>query len=176
MEVVILYTFSGLSNKLCVPNKTENLNQRVFNMITGINESKTLTNHISYEWKCKFNKWKCNTNQGWNNNKFRCKFKNYHTCGKHYIWNHNTCICENWKYLASIINDSVITCYEIIEGTVTADFKRKKRNLWNAKFYVIVVFLLITIALLIVVNIYCYLRKYRAKTKTFITISQQTTN
>ena len=82
----------------------------------------------------------------------------------------------NWKYLASIINDSVITCYEIIEGTVTANFKRKKRNLWNAKFYVIVAFLLITIALLIVVNIYCYLRKYRTKTKTFITISQQTTN
>ena len=32
---------NDLSNTVCTPNKTENLNQNVFNMITGINESKT---------------------------------------------------------------------------------------------------------------------------------------
>ena len=37
------YTLNDLSNKVHVPNKTENLNLSVFNMITGINESKTLT-------------------------------------------------------------------------------------------------------------------------------------
>ena len=37
--------------KACVPKKTEDLNLSVFNIITGINESKTLTKHISYEWK-----------------------------------------------------------------------------------------------------------------------------
>ena len=37
--------------KVCVPKKTEDLNLSVFNIITGINESKTLTKHISYEWK-----------------------------------------------------------------------------------------------------------------------------
>ena len=31
-----------LSNKACVPNKTEDLNLSVFNMITGINELKTI--------------------------------------------------------------------------------------------------------------------------------------
>ena len=39
-------TPNDLSNKLCVPNKTEDLNLSVFNMITGKNESKTLTKHI----------------------------------------------------------------------------------------------------------------------------------
>ena len=39
-------TFNDLSNELCVPNKTEDLNLRVFNMTTGINELKTLTKHI----------------------------------------------------------------------------------------------------------------------------------
>ena len=34
---------SDLSNKVCVPNKIEDLNLSVFNIITGINESKTLT-------------------------------------------------------------------------------------------------------------------------------------
>ena len=46
-------TLNYLSNKVCVPNKIEDLNQSVFNMITGINESKTLTKHISCECKCK---------------------------------------------------------------------------------------------------------------------------
>ena len=36
-------TLDDLSNKVCVPNKTENLNLNMFNMITGINKSKTLT-------------------------------------------------------------------------------------------------------------------------------------
>ena len=40
-------TLNDLSNKVCVPNKTEDLNLNVFNMITGINELKTLTKHIS---------------------------------------------------------------------------------------------------------------------------------
>ena len=36
-------TVNHLSNKVCVPNKTKDSNLSVFNMITGINESKTLT-------------------------------------------------------------------------------------------------------------------------------------
>ena len=56
-------TINGLSNKVCSPNKTEDLNLSVFNMITGINEWKTLTKHISCECKCKFDKPKCKSNQ-----------------------------------------------------------------------------------------------------------------
>ena len=37
----MLLTLSGLSNKVCVPNNTEDLNLSVFNMSIGINESKT---------------------------------------------------------------------------------------------------------------------------------------
>ena len=29
---------------------------------------------------------------------------------KYYIWNPETCSCENGKHLASVIDDSVITC------------------------------------------------------------------
>ena len=56
-------TLNDLSNKVCVPNKTEDLNLSVFNMITRIKESKTLTKHISCECKCKFDGTKCNSNQ-----------------------------------------------------------------------------------------------------------------
>ena len=62
-------THNDLSNKVCFPNKTEDLNLSVLNMITGINESKTLTNHLSCKCKCKFDGRKYNSNQWWNNNK-----------------------------------------------------------------------------------------------------------
>ena len=40
-------TLNDLSNKLCIQNKTEDLNLSVFNTITVINESKTITKHVS---------------------------------------------------------------------------------------------------------------------------------
>ena len=106
-------THNDLSNQVCVPNKTEDLILSVFNMITGINKSKTLTKHTSRECRCKFDGKRCNSNQKWNNAKCRYECKKHHTCEKDYIWNLATCSCENGKYLASIIGNSVHTCDEI---------------------------------------------------------------
>ena len=60
-------TLNDLFSKVWIPNKTEDLNLSVFNMITGINESKTLIKHLSCECKCRFDRKKCNSNQWWNN-------------------------------------------------------------------------------------------------------------
>ena len=65
-----------MSNEVCVPNKTEDLNLSVFNMIWGINESKTLTKHFTCECKCRFGGRKCNSNQKSNNDKCWCECKN----------------------------------------------------------------------------------------------------
>ena len=54
---------NDLSNKVCAQNKTEDLNLSVLNMITGINVSTTLANHISCKCKCEFDGRKCNSNQ-----------------------------------------------------------------------------------------------------------------
>ena len=56
-------TLNNLSDKVCVPNKTEDLNLRMFSIITGINKSKTLTKYISCECKCRFYGRKCNSDQ-----------------------------------------------------------------------------------------------------------------
>ena len=62
------------------------------------------------------------------------------------------------------MDDSTITCNEVIESfdeeTIFNENKaiRKMQN-----FYILLAVLLITIALLIAVSIYCYLMKYRAK-------------
>ena len=52
--LVKLYRYTGscnilndLSNKVCVPNKTEDLNLSIFSMIVEINKLKLLTKHIS---------------------------------------------------------------------------------------------------------------------------------
>ena len=47
-------TFYGLSNKVCFPNKTEDLNIHVFNMIIGKNQSKILGRDRSCKCKHKF--------------------------------------------------------------------------------------------------------------------------
>ena len=65
-------TLNDLSNKVCVPNKTEDLNLSVSTMITGINESKKLTKHLLCECKCRFDGRKCNSEQWRNNDKCRC--------------------------------------------------------------------------------------------------------
>ena len=41
----------------------QDLNLPIFNIITGINELKTLTKHISCEFKCKFAGRSCNSDQ-----------------------------------------------------------------------------------------------------------------
>ena len=51
----------------CVANETEDLNLRVFKIITGINDSKIVTKHISCKCKFKFDSKKCSSNQKWNN-------------------------------------------------------------------------------------------------------------
>ena len=109
-------TLNDLSNKVYVPNKTEDLNLSMFNMITGINESKTLTKHISCECKCRFDGRKCNSDQWWNNDKCWCECKKRHVCEKDYVWNPTTCNCENRKYLAYIKDDSVMMCDKMIES------------------------------------------------------------
>ena len=129
-------------------------------MITGINESKTLSKHISCKCKCKFDGRKYNLNQKWNNDKCRCECKSatkHCVCEKDYIWSPATCSCENGKYLASVIDNynSVITCDEIIEETKTIPTKFNEKNIicGTKSFHILLAFLLITIALLIAVSI-----------------------
>ena len=69
------------------------------------------------------------------------------------------------------MGDSAITCDEVIESynketkTISKKFNEKKATFKTQIFYILIVFLLITIALLIAVSIYCYLIKYRERQK-----------
>ena len=69
------------------------------------------------------------------------------------------------------MDNSAITCDEIIESNneetkfIPTNFNEKKATCKTQNFYILLAFLLITMALLIAVSIYCYLIKCRAKQK-----------
>ena len=92
-------------------------------MITGINESKTLTKHISCE--CKVDLIKENVIQinGGIMINVNVSVKNVNYVKKNHAWNSATCICKNRKYLASIVDESAIICDEVIQW--------RNRNLSN---------------------------------------------
>ena len=64
------------------------------------------------------------------------------------------------------MHDSAIMCDEVIEPykketkTIPKNFNEKKAICEMQNFYILLAFLLITIALLIAVSIYCYLIKF----------------
>ena len=86
----------------------------VLKLMTGINKSKTITKHILFECKCKFD---VNVNVTQINGgimiNVNASAKSAVYVKKDYIWNAATCSCKDGTYLANIINDSVITCDEI---------------------------------------------------------------
>ena len=66
------------------------------------------------------------------------------------------------------MDNSTITCDEVIDSydeETKTNFNEEKAACKTQNVYILLVFLLITIALLIAVSIYCYLIKYRAKQK-----------
>ena len=58
-------TFDDLSSRIFVPNKTEDENLNVVNMIIRVNVSKALTEHNSCDCKCELDGRKCNSDQKW---------------------------------------------------------------------------------------------------------------
>ena len=79
-----------------------------------------------------------------------------HVYEKGYVWNLATCNYKNVKYLESIMDDSAITCDEIIESyDDETNFNEKKAICKMQNFYILLAFLLITID------------KISSKTKTF---------
>ena len=137
-------------------------------MITGTNQSETLTEHISCENKCRFDRRKCNLHQWGNNDKCWSECKKCHICEKIMfgILLHANMKMEN--LLASIMDDSAINCDEIIESYDEETNFNERKQPSKCKVSIFFALLLITVELLIAVSIYCYLIKYQAKLKQLI--------
>ena len=128
-------------------------NRGVFNMITGINESKTLTKHIHV-----------NVNINWIkqnliqiNGGIIVKIETV----KNIMFGILLHIIVKRKYIGSIIYDSMIMCDETINSDdKKVNFNQKKSVCKIQNVYFLLDFLLMTIALWIAVIINCYSIKY----------------
>ena len=99
-------TFDDLSSRICALNEAKDLNSLILYMITGINELKLLTKHLTCKHECKLD------------GKCQCECKNTNNLSwvpKIYIWNPATCRFKNGKYVGSIADNLVTTCDETIE-------------------------------------------------------------
>ena len=94
--------YNSLDNpfgRICVPNKTANVNLKLFNIITEINKSKTLTKHILCNCRCSFDSRKLNSNQKRDNDKCQCESKKpvkRYVCKEDYAWNPRTWCLWVW--------------------------------------------------------------------------------
>ena len=93
-------------------------------------------------------------------------------CKKDYSWNPSIFICENNKYLKSIVNDSVIVCDEIINvtGSVSTNglsalskISDNKNVRYKMSCYILHTFLLVTILLFIITIVCHHCAKHRSK-------------
>ena len=168
--------------KLCVPDIIKNMNIKVFNMLSRINETRKLTWHETCKCICRFTKAVCNDKQEWNENKCRCESKedliDKLICDKGYIWNPSTCTCECNKYCGTgqyldyknclcrkkIIDYLIEQCSSIIDmenknNTINNTIYNNNNNNNNVYFILFVIFLIICLiicVLLIVGLIYYY--------------------
>ena len=108
--------------------KTEDLNLSIFNMITGVNESKALKKMYQANVNINVNFFVESVIQIKSGIMINVNVSvKYNISERDYIWNPATCICEN--DLASIIDNSVTMCDEIIDGeteTVPINFNERK--------------------------------------------------
>ena len=73
---------------ICVPGVLQNLNVKVFNLMSTTNETRFIEWHETCKCKCRLDAIVCNNKQGWNKNKCRCNvtIKEYKgVCDKGFI-------------------------------------------------------------------------------------------
>ena len=84
--------------KLCVSDVIKNINVKVFNLMSRINETRQIVWHETCKCVCRLTSAVCNSRQRRNEDKCRCECKedliNKLVCNKGYIWNPSSCTCE----------------------------------------------------------------------------------
>ena len=86
--------------KVCVHDLVENLNIKVFNLISRTNETRHIEWHETCKCKCRLDGSVCNNKQCWNDDKYRCECKEFidkGVCKEGFIWNPSNFQCDSDK-------------------------------------------------------------------------------
>ena len=120
--------------KLCILDIVKNINVKVFNLMSRINEARQIIWHETCKCLCRLISTVCNSRQIWNKDKCRYECKedlvNKMVCDKRYIWNPRNCACECYKSCSigqcldyksfacrnSLVDKLVEECTNVIDG------------------------------------------------------------
>ena len=83
--------------KLYIPDIIKNMNVRVFNLMSRINETRYIVWHETCKCICRLSASVCNNSHRWSEDKCRCECKEVcdkGICDKGFIWNPSNCECE----------------------------------------------------------------------------------
>ena len=88
---------NGPYAKMCVPDVVENVNARVFNLMSKTSETRHIKWYETCKYKCRLDASVCNNKQRWNEDKCRCECKELIDKGvgdKGFIWSPSNCECK----------------------------------------------------------------------------------
>ena len=120
---------------------------KVYNLITGVNETKHLAHLVSCDYKCGLNESVCNSKQKWNHDKCWCDCKELRACDScidDYIWNPTMWnrewnkACKTTEHLnigncsreERLLDKLVLICEDEILITTETSLD-KKSNMWK---------------------------------------------
>ena len=87
--------------KLCVSDVVQNVNVKLFNLMSRTNETRHIEWHKTCKCKCRLDASVCNNKQRCNKDKCRCECKvliDKRICDVGFIWNPSNCECECDKW------------------------------------------------------------------------------
>ena len=181
--------------KLCVPDVVKDMNIKVFNMLSRINETRKIVWHETCKCICRLTSATCNDKQEWNENKCSCECKedlaSKLVCEEGYIWNLSTCTCECDKYCEigqyldykncvcrkKLIDDLIEQCTSIVDieikndtdiftsSTVTKNIVTPVNSDNSTNIYLFLFVAVLIVAVLVPAGFTYYFRKNNLTTK-----------
>ena len=164
---------NDLYAKICVPDVIENLNVKVFNLMTRTNEIRHIKWHELCKCICRLDKIICNNKQKQNKDKctYECKeLIDKGVCEKGYTPNPSNCICEcdkacdvgeylhyeNCKCKKNLTDKLINECTKTIEETklVNITFTEDKNNYEHNSCRVYIVLMIIVLIIFTVITVY----------------------
>ena len=168
--------------KSCVPDIVKDMNIKVFNMLSRINETRKIVWHETCKCICRLTSAICNDKQEWNKNKGSCECKedlvSKLVCDKGYMWNPSTCACEcdrycevghyldskNCVYRKKLIDDLIEQCTSIVDieikkGTDTKNIVTPINSDNSTNIYLFLFVAALIVAVLVAAGFIYYYRK-----------------
>ena len=112
------YTIGDPYARVCVPNKVNNMNVKVFILMSVVNETRFLVQHESCECKCGLNESVCNSKQKWNPEECRWECKK--------LDDYSSCYCfDDIKKIEDFDFDNILSDEKLHENILVYDISYK---------------------------------------------------